>query len=484
MVLAKVSELLHSLFSNKLIIGLISLVQFFFCVSFFRNMQTGSAFINLFLYWIVLFLYSIYSRQKGVILMAFLVSFFVFLLGRDVFVSFLKFDATDIYLFPTNCVAHMYYCMHLSLFGIFLGFSLLSNQKQKENVPSILGVEKWTYLKRIVLRIFYFTLIFKAADIAANIYNFIVLGTRDHHSIYLLQKLAQINYLFFIGFLMLYPSKKELMPVLKIVIILQFFSFFTGTRGDFIYFAVLIFSYLLYRDYSSKRKKQTQEIFLTKRVWKALLVIMPFFLIFMGLYASIRLGEGAETTGFSNDLAAFFVQQGGSSGVIGYAKYYEDSFPTSNISYTFGPLINFIKYGFVGKLLGYQMPGLEDAPFYANNMGATITWLVSPNYYYAGGGLGNQYIAELYIDFGYFGVFVFSILLGFVIRMFVFFSTKSWILNTLMAFGVQAIISMPRDFYLNWLIGLLSMLNIIILLFVSQYASKKASKVLLLRTQI
>lgn len=409
--------------------------------------------------------------------MAFLVSFFVFLLGRDFFILFFNFDASDIYIFSQDCIAHMFFCMHLSLFGIFLGFTLFKSQKQYSDIPIIIGKEKHDVLKAIVLKFFYMTLVFKVGDIFANIYNFLVIGTRDPHSIYILEKLTQINYLMFIGYLLLSPSKKELMPVLKITLILQTFTLLSGSRGTLMYFAVLVFCYLLYRDYNSKKKCLEEEVFLTKKVRRLLVIVMPFFLIFLGIYASIRLGEGAETNGFSHDFGAFFVQQGGSSGVIGYAKYYESSFPSTNVSYTFGPLINFVKYGFFGKMLGYQMPGLETMPIYGNNMGATITWLVSPNYYYAGGGLGNQYIAELYKDFGYSGVFAFSILLGIIIQRFVFFSTKSWVLNTLMAFGIQAIISMPRDFYLNWLIGLLSILNIVVLLLISQYGSKKAKKI-------
>lgn len=461
-------------FSNKLFVWIVSLIQFYFCSFFFKNQQTESAYINLIIYWVVLLFYSISLRRNGVILMAFLISFFTFLLGRDFFLIFFNIDASDIYAFPRYCVSHMYYCMHLSLFGIFIGSSMFKNQVGKINLHMVEG--KVDCLKKVVLKLFKITLIFKVIEVVLNVFNFIVLGTRGYHNIWVLEKMVQINYLMFLGYLLLAPSKKELFPVIKVYFIIQLFTFLTGTRGEFLYFAFMLFCYLLYRDYVNKMENKNDEIFFTKKIWIAIGCIAPFFIIFLGLFASLRLGEGMEFTGFTNDLNAFFIQQGGSAQVIGYAKFYENSFPPTNISYTFGPLINYIKYGVFGSLLGNEMPSFDQIPLYGNNMGATITWLISPEYYYSGGGQGNQYIAELYKDFGYWGVFVFSIILGVIIRGFLFFSTKSWVLNVLFAFGLQNVISMPRDFYLTCLIGVISLLNIIVLLTVDSHANKLLMK--------
>lgn len=474
MLLKILYTILGNTFSNKLFVWIISVVQLFFCFLYFRSQQTDNAYINLLIYWFILLLYSISIRQNGVILMAFLISFFTFLLGRDFFLVFFGIESSDIYLFTQDCVSHMYFCMNLSLFGIFIGHSLFKNQSG--SIKLHMDDELVASLKKVVLKLFNITLIFKILEVVLNVYNFLILGSRGYHNIWVLEKLVQINYLMFLGYLLLAPSKKELLPVLKVYLGIQLLTFLTGTRGEFLYFAFMLFCYLLYRDYVNKLNKKQNEVFITKKMWVIIACIAPFFVIFLGLFASIRLGEGYETTGFSNDLNAFFVQQGGSAQVIGYAKYYENSFPTTNISYTFGPLINYIKYGVFGSLLGNKMPSFEQIPMYGNNMGATITWLISPEYYYNGGGQGNQYIAELYKDFGYWGVFFFSVLLGIIIRGFLFFSTKSWTINVLFAFGLQNVISMPRDYYLTCLIGVISLLNIIVLLSVKSAAAKRLRK--------
>ncbi len=468
--------MLKFLFSSHFTVWVVAIIQFVISVELFVSQQTEGLFLNLFLFWLFVFLYSIYNRPNGVILMAFLISFFVFLLGRDFFVMFFDFDISKTYPFPRDCIAHIYFSMHLSLFGILFGFLLLSKVADKR--PLMIGADgnNIKLYKKIVLHLFYLTLIFSIIDVAINIFYFIVLGTRTLHTIYILQKLTQINFLMFCGYLMLMPSKRELMPLLKLVLIIKAFTFLTGNRGDFLYFSVFVFCYLLFRDYYSKKIGLDDEVFITKKIKYLLVFILPFFLIFLGLFASMRLGVEAETSGFTNDFAAFFIQQGGSSSVIGYTKYYESSFPSTNISYTFGPLINFIKYGIFGRLMGNHMPGWEEAPMYANNLGATITWVVSPEYYYAGGGFGNQYIAELYKDFGYWGVALFSIILGIVFRKFIFFSTKSWVLNVLFIITIQKFISMPRDFYLTWLTGIISPLNIFVLLYIKCYVTNRIRK--------
>lgn len=63
----------------------------------------------------------------------------------------------------------------------------------------------------------------------------------------------------------------------------------------------------------------------------------------------------------------------------------------------------------------YKSQELE-AVYHNNNFGATITYLVDPQRFLGGGGLGSSYIAEAWVDFGYVGIivvnFVFGILLS------------------------------------------------------------------------
>ena len=281
---------------------------------------------------------------------------------------------------------------------------------------------------------------------------------------------------------MLAPTKKELMPILKIYIIVYALTVLTGTRGTSLYFALFLFIYLLSRDYISKLNgAKADEIFLTKRVKRIVIISVFPLLAFMGLFASFRNGDAMESSGLTNDVAGFFIQQGGSYNVIGYSKDYQSSLPPTNVSYTFGPVINKFKYGTLGRIIGNKPLDDDALPLYGNNIAATATWLYSPAYYYNGQGLGAQYIAELYADFGYWGVFFFSFILGAFISLYTFFNTKYWILSVLFAYVLDNIISMPRDQYIPYIDGIFSILNIGVLIIIDNYASKQSRRI---QTQI
>lgn len=460
-------------FLNKFM-GIVSLIQFLFLLFAFYENNLNLLFFNLIVYWFVLVYYAVKNKQNSIVLLFFLITFFTFLLGNFFFVRFFGYDAT--YLFSDKVLLHVYFSLHLSLFAIYCGFSLCKPDIQEISIG--LSEGKRNYLKYLLLKIFKITLVFKILAVAIQAYNTIRFGyVGDGERIagfYFLDKLVQINYLAFVSYLMLFPSKKELRTILKLYLPIYVFSLLGGSRGGMMYFLFFIMSYLLFRDYILKKNNCINEVILTKKIKWLLWLSLPFVLIFLNLFAYIRLGTEVESKGLVHDAAFFFVQQGGSFSVIGYAKEYEYSFPVTNQSYTFGPLIDFFKNGFLGKILGINHELNEyELPLYGNNMGATITWMVAPDYYYAGGGLGTQYIAELYKDFGYTGIFIFSFLLGILIAKVTFFRFKNWMLNVLFALCLVQIYSMPRDFYLTWLANIISVLNILFLLFVNSYVNQK-----------
>lgn len=435
-------------------------------------------FLNLIVYWLILVYYAVKNKQNSIVLLFFLITFFTFLLGNFFFVRFWGFDTT--YLFSDEILLHVYFSLYLSLFAIYCGFSLCKSDIQEVSIS--MSQEKRNYLKYLLLKIFKITLVFKILAVAIQAYNTIRFGYVGEGEriagFYFLDKLVQINYLAFVSYLMLFPDKKELKIILKLYLPIYAFSLFGGSRGGMMYFLFFIMSYLIFRDYILKKNNRLNEVILTKKIKWLLWISLPFVLISLNLFAYIRLGTEVESKGFVHDAAGFFVQQGGSFSVIGYAKEYENSFPVTNQSYTFGPLINFVKNGFFGKMLGVNHEiNKYELPLYGNNMGATITWIVAPDYYYAGGGLGTQYIAELYEDFGYTGIFIFSFLLGILIAKVTFFRFRNWMLNVLFALCLVQIYSMPRDFYLTWLANIISVLNILFLLFVNSYVNRKLYKV-------
>ncbi len=129
--------------------------------------------------------------------------------------------------------------------------------------------------------------------------------------------------------------------------------------------------------------------------------------------------EGLQTTvnGVFNRMFAFFNEMGGSIRVIGYGYEYKAAF-NPEINYTLSQITkiitdNRIFSGLFGTTI-YSGQTIQNA-LYGNNYGGTLTYLVMPHNYLAGIGLGSSYIAEVYHDFGYFGVAFISLLFGFII---------------------------------------------------------------------
>lgn len=459
--------------SDSFIFGILGSFQAIISLIAYNNYSEGTLFANVIIYWFCSVIYAYRGKQNTIVYLFFLITFFVFLLGKDIFIRLLGFETTILgSSFSDNTMCFIYFVMFLSLFSMSWGVILFRPKIKRITFP--FGNEKRFLMKQVILKIYYITIGAKYILTILNVYNAIVYGygvnavSNGISTPYILLKLSQFADISFIGFLLLAPSKKELkLPIILYILVLVL-SLLSGVRGDMMYPLVVLFMYLLFRDYISSESFQLKEKFLTKKLKLAIVIILPFLLIFLSLFANIRLGNKIESTGLIKDLSGFFIQQGGSYNVIGYVKEYKDVLPSTNISYTFGP--------FLDRLEPLQSNYLEPDPksyeaVYGNNLGATITWFVDPYYYYNGGGLGSQYIAELYADFGYVGVVFFSFILGIVMSKAIFFSIKNWILCVLFASSIRVIIEMPRSFYLNFVQNILSIWNIIFLLILNTYVN-------------
>lgn len=454
-----------------------SIVQMFIAYFLYDIRNVNMQYVNLLIYWILLLYYAYKGKDQSILMLFFLATFFVFLLGNDFFVNLFNLREYSFYSFDDTIYSHVYYSMHVSLFFVFLGSVLFYNKRRK--IGFNCSGYKLELLKKYSKKVFYYTLPLKIIAISIAAYNmikfsYVDLEANKMSSVYIIDRLAQINYLSFVLFLMLYPSKRELMPLLRWGLVVYSCQLLGGSRGDTMYFLIFIMAYLLFRDYINKREGNLSEIFLTNKI-KAYIILSAIpLLFFFKIYASIRVHETVESKGMMMGAMEFFVQQGGSYSVIGYAKQYEHLLPSTNISYTFGPVIEFVK-----KIVPSQIESLEELTheaLYGNNLGATITFLVDPSYYYRGGGFGTQYIAELYTDFGYWGVAVFSLLLGIFISKINFFFSRSWMVNALFASCIISLFSMPRNFYLCWFGSIFSFWNIFFLLAMNVYVNRKIAK--------
>ena len=204
------------------------------------------------------------------------------------------------------------------------------------------------------------------------------------------------------------------------------------------------------------------------------IVLIPLAISFLGAYNLIRSNIKINNFNIQKEFLQFFDDQGGSVKLIGYVKEYESKLPKTNKTYLFGPVISFFNNGIIGRrifnTIQYKGNTIESA-LYTNNLGSTLSYIVLKDYYINGVGLGTQYIAEVYADFKYTGVFLFNIFLGYLIAKLNFRSDIKWYWSAILISIIRLVIYIPRDFALSWFISFFSILNwgtIIIVLILSK----------------
>ena len=444
--------------NNKITFFFSLLVSLLYYAAFWADMLLWQFAMLISLYAILL-LYAVFNRQKTIILLFFLIAFFVFLLGKDFFLicaaPLLPDDVKQVVSVDEYSQRIKFFALYHSLLFLFLGnlFSL-KLFKSYNTEEKVVDKASSSYIKRVSLLLFYLTTFFtvwqiivKANSVFTYSYANLDATINLPHSVVLL---SFLNTLSFVYYLNTYPNKKEIVKPLVIFVFLTISSVLMGTRGTVMTTLLFLLIYFMSRDCY----KQKTERFLKKKFWYTVFFATPFVLIGLNLFVFVRSSEEVVSKGFLMDVAGFFIQQGGSSDLIYLVEDYRSSLPKTNISYTFGPIINYFN-DFLGITSNKCFDFLTYEALYRNNLGATLTYLINPNYYYSGGGLGTQYIDELIADFGGWGVILFNFFLGVLLRYLSFDVPKCFTMKIFSSFIIMGLLFLPRDFCFSWFVKFL-----------------------------
>lgn len=409
------------------------------------------------------------KMDKSVFYIAFLACFFVFLMGGiNVCVlqgatlmdryyafasySFEQFQISIMQLVVALCAMNVGYVGAVAISDQYKGRGRNKLQKENDN----------PYIWRIALLVFFITWI--AAVIVAGEK---VAYTLSHSYVELysgfatqlplmVHKLAQLNTI--CGFIVLctVSSRKISVITLALYCIPNILGIVGGERMAACVAVLIVLMYVVFRHYHDK----TGWI----RRWHMVVAacLLPVVMIGLNLVNWLRNDMAISDFNPFNELGSSFVNIGGSFNVLGLVQIHELHLPDTNYCYTLGPVIEYVQSGTIARFLGGRAPytGM-DAALYANNLGATISYLVlGEGSYLAGNGLGTCYLAELWVDFGFAGIIVFSILLGMVFQCASFRTTRWWPVNALICYCMRYVLIMPRSFAMDWLPNLLSPYNI------------------------
>lgn len=425
---------------------------------------------------------SLKSFRFNINFIIFNITFFVLLLGRY-FLEMLSGKDYSIN-FSNDITKNTILLLFISLVALYIGKNFFELCKKRWNQNRQLKVnkkkveekkEKIIYVRQIARIMFFITfsmtfaiVLEQAIFVQQNTY--IALYTEFQTQIpSIIHKIAETNFIFLMIYLFTFPGKKETFIVIAIYMVYLIISVLTGDRAALVIGILIFFIYFIYRERYFKKER-----YFTKKVIAVIVILGIGLIIFLSCYNTLRNNIPIEDFNPFNQFKQFFIDQGGSVNIISYTQYYKDELPDTNSSYAFGPFINYIKYGTLSRILGfgqeYYDTNTEEMALYGNNLGATISYLVMPERYLNGEGLGAQYIAEIYVDCSYLGVIIYNLILGFLLMWFNNLKKENWI-GLAFSFNIlKSLIYLPRQSAMGWVVNLLSVPNILAIVLAYGYS--------------
>lgn len=455
-------------------------MNLFLCIFFFCSsiLSLASAYwlesINLYIISVLIIFSSnvffcLNDLKRRFVYLLFLSTFFVFLLG-GYFVQFLGggewwtnfYDGVMEFNFSTQVLTYTMFLLYLSLLCLQVG-NIVSERININFVLSKKVIKKEKYEMKIAIRkvssiLFLITYI---GVLINNIYKIVFISNTSYLSYYtnysgisILEIMSGINDIVFFMYLATMPPKKKTSIYLVLFLISKLMTLLTGARSAAV-IAVLIVLFYMYLREINKNKSNISEKWFSKKIILLGMLIMPIGIVVLKLISITRAGQTINDSSFTDLFVGFFQTQGGSVHLISYATEYKEIFPSTNISYVFGPVINLLKSNPLVEYI-FSTPfyggNTESAALFGNSFSKTVSYLIMPHNYYGGMGMGSSYIAELITDFGIIGVIVFNLFLGFIFNRYSRLQEYKVWKFAIMLLILNSLFAIPRGSTLEWVV--------------------------------
>ncbi len=419
---------------------------------------------SLVIYFITIFLISIINYKKYLPLIFFLISFFTFTMGQYIFKNVTN-DFMYYLNFNNEIINYTISIQFLALFFTFFGYNyLFSSQcikkiKIKDFSKKISIVKVFEYLITIGLILsLSFSIItnFEKAVYSLK-YGYISIYDGSLKSIFpmFIHRISSYYFIFYAFYLTLnknltYKKIASFFLLLNGVIV-----FIYGVRSELMAnILFLIFYYIWY--HINKNIEVPRKV---KKIAFVSIILVPFLLIGLNSYNYIRNHIKVPNDNFFNKISAFFAVQGRSINILNYSQLYESILVSGNSQYVFGvfnqELNSKIKTITQDTI---DFPKIETSK---TNLAIEVSRLVlGNNLVEEGNGLGSQYLAELWLEGGIFGIVLYSILLGYIMSFFYYYSTKHFLFQYFSFSLFNSLITTPRGTAIELFTPFISFVNI------------------------
>lgn len=284
----------------------------------------------------------------------------------------------------------------------------------------------------------------------------------------LVQKMSDCYLIAFMLFLATKPGKREFVLPGAVFVVISLLTLLYGVRNIALLNLLFLLVYFVLRN-------TEEEKWLTKWHIGLVAVCAPVAIILLQAFDTFRrdtafsFSQMEELLSFSL-IREFFVDQSISSEILPNAIKYSFLLGGQPVPYTFGTLYAYLRQNMIVRFF------TGEAAFAANSveaalngasLGSRLAYHLYRQSYLAGTGMGGSYIAELYTDFSYIGVFAGTLLLCWFISKFTksFFS-KSPYVCALGLLAIRWVTYIPRDSFFTWAMLSLSIMNLVFLLLV------------------
>lgn len=426
--------------------------------------------------WTGMFMYALLNIKKNVALFCFLITFFLFLLGRET--VFALFNVPRYYIYSEEIDNKTYFILLISLLmaaiGIWISDKIFLNGKDK---PILVYSKSYPTIAK------YFFYISCAAAIIRTAQKAILVAAVGYVESYQSGIGLQNSFLvYFASFcdvaLCLYlacsPSKRETKKVILLYELYLVLTLFTGLRSVIMVGNLFIIMYVIIRHVRDGDwiKKEHIAVFC---------LLIPITAVFLYVFDFLRSGRAFEFDGLFKTLISFLDQQGGSVNNIKRVMYYHDQIKDLNLVSFSGMndnlFKNFIMRTFF-EVKTYSGNSVEHA-LEGNSLAHRLSYYVYGIGYLNGKGTGSSYIAELYHDFGLIGVCAGNILYGILLKKISDVKLDNRLTSGFLLLFFFSIIYAPRsnfDGFLSSVISIRTIIGIVMIFIIAQFYDKNISQ--------
>lgn len=386
--------------------------------------------------WFILLYVGLIDMDNKAPFIAFLVSFFTFLIGREALERFELHEETLLFSNELTATAENIVLLALCFLaiGYFIPVPRVVNKSYKESYAVVdnsndsrFFSEYYNAVRTISKYVFYLTFVFKFFDTLDAVRHVFINGYYSLYTTYtsslpyIIVKLGDMSTIALWVFLSTMPSKKDVRLPIGIYVFSLVVSLGTGGRFNFVSGILTLFVYMLVRN---KVNNAGEKWFGNKEII-FVVISAPILIVCLYLINIIRFGNEVGSFNIFDSIFEFFYSQGVSINVIKRSMYYADRLPANKI-YTIGATITWLKGNLISRLFGITVyrGNTIDHAMYGYSLAHSLSYIVLGKRYLMGAGLGSCYLAEAFHDFGYIGVIITSFIYGVMLRRMFNFSRR------------------------------------------------------------